>query len=310
MWDTVPAKLLVGVESADCEALLHYAAAEAVRRGCGIHLVHVASTAMLAPCALDDFALLDDEARSVSEAALAKAANRLREIMGDAEVSVSLELTHGSTVRSLVALSAYASLTVLQHRDARGDQGPGPLGVAERVAAGAHSPVVAVPQGWTAETRHGRVLVGVGDPTRAHDLVRAALEEAARRGARLVMVHAWTPDAACSSRAIAAESDRRHDALSALLGDLLVSEPDHLADHVVRVERAVEIGPAAGTLLRASHRADLVVVGRHHPLGVMPSLGTVTRELLSQAAVPVMVLDPLPRDALPGRPSMATAAIP
>ena len=46
MWDVKPRKVLVGIESDECEAALQYAVAEARRRGSGIHLAHVARPAL------------------------------------------------------------------------------------------------------------------------------------------------------------------------------------------------------------------------------------------------------------------------
>ena len=46
MWDMVPRKVLVALDSSPCEAALRFGVAEACRRGCGLHLVHVARMAL------------------------------------------------------------------------------------------------------------------------------------------------------------------------------------------------------------------------------------------------------------------------
>ena len=311
MWDSVPARILVAVESADCEAQLQYAAAEAVRRGCGIHLVHVARPALVESCALNDIALLEEKVRSDSDANLSRAARRLHDILGDSTLPISVELTHGLTVHALVSLSAHASLVVLQH-DRRGEPaGSARLSVSPRVCARAQCPVVTVPRGWLPEPEHRAVVVGVDDPHRTREVVRTAQEEAARRSARLLMVQAWTHEPGSSPQAVAAESERRHDLLSELLGELLVSETDHQADHVVRVDRVVTTGPPGDELLAASSEADLIVIGRHDdPHSVEPCVSATARELLSRSRVPVMVVDPLPRDPVTAGSSAATVAMP
>jgi nucleotide-binding universal stress UspA family protein len=97
MWDMVPLKILVAVDQVGGEAAIEYAAHDAVRRGCGVHVVHVAGPGWRAACALDDVVLLEDELRERGQAVLAAAATRTEHLLGalapdDDRLSVSTEL--------------------------------------------------------------------------------------------------------------------------------------------------------------------------------------------------------------------------
>src|SRR4029078_5011072 len=98
MWDMEPRKVLVGVETADCEAALRYAVEDAARRRCGIHLAHVAHPALAAGGARDESALVEGQLRHVDEMVLAAAQARVELLLRerapeDDELTVSTELT-------------------------------------------------------------------------------------------------------------------------------------------------------------------------------------------------------------------------
>ena len=186
MWDMEPRKILVAVDS-DCDSALQYAVAEALRRGCGIHVTRVDRPAIWSSYVLDEVSLVEGELRRPGASILAAAAARVEALLDqeapdDERLSVSTELTHGSVVGALQALSRHACLVVLQHH------GMGPAGetstlsVTAGLAAAAHCPVVAVPESWHRETDEvGTVVVGVEDPARDRVLLESALHEAARR---------------------------------------------------------------------------------------------------------------------------------
>jgi nucleotide-binding universal stress UspA family protein len=279
MWDMEPRKVLVAVDSVDCEAALEYAVAEATRRGCGIHLVHVARPVIGHSCALDDVCLIDDELRLAGHVELDAAAARAQALIDeqapdDDRLSVSTELTHGSVVAALQSLSEHAALLVMEHHG----MGPGgetaTLSVAAGVAAVAHCPVVAVPDDWRPSAHAGgSVVVGVEDPARDTILLQTARHEAVRRGAHLRVVRAPA-------------HDEQHPT------DVL-----HLEDADVPVDVVVEEGPPAEVLLRHAKSGELLVVGRHHRRHVVgASLGRTARALLRDSTVPVLVVDPVVGD--------------
>jgi nucleotide-binding universal stress UspA family protein len=195
MWDMEPRKVLVGVDSRSTEAALQYAVAEARRRGCGIHLVHVARP-VLATRSLDDIALVDGELRNPDQLLLASAAGRTQKLLDDVapdddRLSVSTELTHGSVVAALQSMSRRAGLLVLEHHG----MGPGgetpTLSVTAGLAAVAHCPMVAVPGTWRPSSgTSATVVVGVEHPDLDAAVIEAARHEADRRHARLELVQA------------------------------------------------------------------------------------------------------------------------
>jgi nucleotide-binding universal stress UspA family protein len=81
MWDMEPPKILVAVEHVGTDAALAYAVHDATRRGCGVHLVHVAGPALWAACAYDDVVLLEDELRHSGEVILASAVQRAERLL-------------------------------------------------------------------------------------------------------------------------------------------------------------------------------------------------------------------------------------
>jgi nucleotide-binding universal stress UspA family protein len=276
MWDMEPRKVLVAVDSVDCEAALQYAVTEARRRGCGIHLVHVARPALGHSCALDDVCLVEGELRLAGQVELEAAAARSQALIDeqapdDDRLSVSTELKHGSVVTALQSMSQHAAMLVMEHHG----MGPGgetaTLSVTAGVAAVAHCPVVAVPDGWRVGARaDGSVVVGVEDLERDTLVLHAALHEAARRHARLRVIRAPDLDARQPAEVL----------------DLQHSD--------VPVDVVVEAGSADQVLLRHAQNADLLVAGRHHRRHMVGApLGRTVRALLRDSLVPVLVVDPV-----------------
>lgn len=278
MWDMEPRKILVAVDSA-CDSALQYAVAEALRRGCGIHVARVDRPAIWSSYVLDEVSLVESELRRPGASLLAAAAARVEALLDqeapdDERLSVSTELIHGSVVAALQALSRHACLVVLEHH------GMGPAGetstlsVTAGLAAAAHCPVVAVPDSWHPETDDvGTVVVGVEDPARDRALLETALHEAARRGARLRIVRAPVDSGNRSTELI------------------------DLGEHDVPVDVVVQPGSAAQVLLEHAAHCDLVVAGRHHRKHVVGApLGRTVRELLRHSPVPVLVVDPVVGD--------------
>jgi nucleotide-binding universal stress UspA family protein len=233
-------------------------------------------------CALDDVCLVEDELRLVGHIELDAAAARAQDLIDerapdDDRLSVSTELTHGSVVAALQSLSRHAALLVMEHHG----MGPGgetsSLSVTAGVAAVAHCPVAAVPEGWRLGAHaDGSVVVGVEDPERDTLVLQAAFHEAARRGARLRVIRAPALDA-------------RHP-LDAL--DL-----EYLEDSDVPVDVVVEEGSAAEVLLQHATSGELLVVGRHHRRHAIGApLGRTARALLRDSLVPVLVVDPVAGD--------------
>ena len=245
-------------------------------------------------CALDDVCLVEDELRLAGRSELDAAAARAQALIdeqapGDDRLSVSTELTHGSVMAALQSLSQHAALLVMEHHGMGRDGETATFSATAAVAAAAHCPVVAVPEGWrpTAQS-DALVVVGVEDPARDTVLLQTAADEADRRGARLCVVRAPVDDA-------------RHPT------DVLHPEDVDLPVHLP-VDVVVEEGPAHEVLLRHAAGAGLLVVGRHHRRHVIGApLGRTARALLRNAAVPVLVVDPVKDGAVSKAASSAVS---
>jgi nucleotide-binding universal stress UspA family protein len=142
----------------------------------------------------------------------------------------------------------------------------------------------------------GPVVVGVDGTPEARIATAIAAWEAARREVSLRLVHAHRPPDLAGSR------ERIDDRLRALTKELRDGYPGLI------VETSVVSGGAAGTLVAASERASLVVVGTRARDGVRGHLaGSVAAQVATHASAPVIAVrtthawqaDP---DAFTGRP--------
>jgi nucleotide-binding universal stress UspA family protein len=308
MWDMSPRKVLVAVESAECDAALAYAAGEARRRQCGVHLVHVAPPVYGGGLArADSVRMLNGELHRIGTTLLADASVKLEHELIDDDLTVSTELCHGAVVPSLVTESVHACLVVLQHSGMGIEGHPPAMSVTNGVAARAHAPVVAVPVGWQpGAARVPVVTVGVEDVETSAEVVRVALETAARANARIRLVHAdGDPD---GHGFVDVEAARRlHAELSDSFAGIVSAHPD------VPVEIVVSQDEPAEALVMLASESDLLVVGRRHPrLPLVSHLGPVARTVLRWSPVPVLVVDPVAPEPLHGAeaPDLASAAIP
>ena len=116
MWDMVPRKVLVGIETADCLPALSLAAEEAVRRGCGVHLVHVLPRPTPATRTSTSSSWWPASCSGQVRLSSGEPRGRCSDMLPD-DLVVSTELRHGTVFSCLVEASAHACLLVLQHRD-------------------------------------------------------------------------------------------------------------------------------------------------------------------------------------------------
>ena len=293
MTEQNPNPVLVAVGTDGMDAALAYAAAEATRLGCGLHLLHVVHVLPQSPEMVS--ADVTDYER-VGRQSLNSALRLARDLIGD-DMKVTGDLVFGGVVPEIVEAAATARMVVLQHRDLSRLRRVVTRSVASGVAAHARVPVVSVPESWS--TGHERetsptVTVGVDVAESAGEILRIAVDAARARGATLHVLHTWSfptaYDDVVMTRVDADEWAPRATAevQAALdgLGDLVSGLP-------VRIE-AKHMKPAEA-LIRASHDADLVVIGRHDPLTPLGShLGPVARAVLAGAECPVLLADPRP----------------
>jgi nucleotide-binding universal stress UspA family protein len=147
-------------------------------------------------------------------------------------------------------------------------------------------PVVIVPEAERPLT--GRVVAGVRRSETSRNALRWAADEAQRRLAQLVVVHAWqlhlasAKDLLQPTRAIPAQRDAAHDRLQAWVHSVLGS---------VDAEVNTTHGGPLDALLRLSADADLIVLGRSTHSGFSRVLhGAVGADLSGLAPCPIALI--------------------
>jgi nucleotide-binding universal stress UspA family protein len=276
----------------DCDAALDFAAAEAMRRQCTVHLVYALHPTWLGPSDAVDLRLVDGELRRVGVEFLQDCQRRVEQATQHS-LTVSTEIVHGAVVPSLNELSQHAALVVLQHHRMGMTQKVPTMSITNGVAARAHCPVVAVPDTWRESGDHPAVVaVGVEDAKSSTAVLTAAFEEARRLGAGIEIVRAWFYSAAFDGEVFAGqagvlESEEVRKAVHEDFDSVIERYPDVASDVLVTHGRPADV------LVERSHHARLLVVGRHQPaLPFGSHLGPVTRGVLGHASCPVMVVDP------------------
>lgn len=138
----------------------------------------------------------------------------------------------------------------------------------------------------------GGVLVGDDGSAGAAAAVRAAAEEAARRGVTLHVLRAWSMTNAVRP------ADVPHGIVPSMLefeAATLAAEQERvmklLADTTVDVQAHVVHAPAAKALIAAAATADLLVVGTRGQGGFKHLLlGSVAEQCIRHAAADVLVV--------------------
>ena len=191
MTEQNPKPIIVAVGHDPIDAALRFAAGEAERAGCGLHLVHVVHLIAQGP----EMALVaETDLERAGRQALNVAVERARDLVS-ADVRVTCEARVGGVVPTLVELAAHARMVVLEHRDLSRMKRVVTRSVSSGVAAHARVPVVSVPSQWSPPPIDGglpTVTVGVDVPERAGRVLSAAAAEAKSRGALLHVVHTWS----------------------------------------------------------------------------------------------------------------------
>ncbi|MGW7587161.1 universal stress protein [Kitasatospora sp. NPDC054768] len=276
--------VLAGVDgSPQSAAAAHWAAAEAVRRGASLRLVHAW------PWLTDgvsSFADADDLPEAVRRT-LAEAAEDIRGLHPD--LAVETDAVLDAPVDGLLAAAAEAELLVLGSRGRGGFTGLLLGSVSMSVAGRSTVPLVVVRE--EGEATAGEVVVGVDAHTPETEVLDFAFREAALRGARVRAVHGWElpPVFGYAGGAVPAAELAQLEALEAKLLSLALAGPREQHPEVEVVED-VQIG-AARALVEVSAGAALVVVGRgRRPVEFGPRLGRVAHAVLHHAEAPVAVV--------------------
>ncbi len=273
------------------EAALAFAADEAVRAGCGIHLLHVAPAFVHGS---DGILVASPEVQERGRHVLNEALDVARRLVPPGTTLTS-ELGVGPVVEWVGEATREARMVVVEHRDLSHVHRLVSRSVTNGLGARLRVPVVAVPSTWSPSRAPGQdpqVTVGVDVPVRAEQVLRTAVAEAAGRGASLRALHAWRLVARYDGSATTQEqvrelTERAADEIRHALG------PAGVEALGVRAVVETRRGSPAEVLVEASGTADLLVVGRHDPLVPLGShLGPVARGVLREARCPVLLVDP------------------
>ncbi len=286
--------IVVGVGPEEVESALAFAAEEAIRARCGLHLVHAVHVSPPGP---ENALLTAVDVEKWGREVLDLAVKRAEDLVVGA-VPVTHELHRGAPVHVLVEAGRSARMVVLEHRHLSRLSRIVNRTVAGGVAARLPVPVVAVPSGWTPTDGPKVVVAGVDVPERSDEVLRTAVAEAHARDASLKVVHAWSwpaydPDATSYGDEHKRWADRSRAEVRAAL--------DRLGNESVAMEADVEVHPGRviEAILGASQGADLLVIGRHDPLVPVGShIGPVARAVLREAACPVLLANPSPHRAV------------
>ncbi|MFJ6347866.1 MULTISPECIES: universal stress protein [unclassified Streptomyces] len=262
--------VVVGVDGSTMSlAAVEAAAASAVRRGAELRVVH--AEVPIKP----RLAVPDPASRTLVQEAVSHA----RAV--EPGLVVNGAVVTGDVGHVLEAESRSAELIVVASRGTGGLAnlmlGSTPVSLAAR----GHCPVMTVREPHRASAGDGPVVLGIDGSPDSDEAADVAFAEAAQRRTELVAVHAWQPDEAAPGTA--RESAER------LLGQATAGRADAYPD--VTVRREPVDAAARDALLRASERAQLLVVGSRGRGGLAGLLlGSVSQAVMTHAHCPVVTV--------------------
>lgn len=287
--------IVVAVDPARAhDAALEFAVGQARRRDGRIHLVVVMHPDVAGPRQMTELRLAGTELVQVAHEALFHCERYIAHWSDG--VTVTTEVMHGQVVPSLVAVASEAETLVLGHHRMTSSHHLPARSVTHAVAARTTCPVYAVPDAWHELRDHPEpVLAAIEDEAAGGGVAAAAFAEARLSGSAVRVVRAWCyPDLDTDEESLlhgtgAEVSEALRRATANGLSDLVSLHRD-VPCHVDVVH-----GPAAYSLIEASHHGRLLFIGRHRPAHHWgPQLGPVTRSVLGHAHCPVVVVDPHP----------------
>jgi nucleotide-binding universal stress UspA family protein len=285
--------ILVAVDGSESAlGAARWAAAQAVRRGCGLRIVHAYDWPLphYVPAVVDP-AVLHDAVQSTANTTLATAVTAVAEAAP--ELPVEAEIVRGPAVTALLRLSRQAELLVLGSRGLGGFTGLLVGSVAVELVAHGGCPVVVVRGDPPA--LEAPVVVGVDGSPASETAIALAFDQAASRGCDLIAVHAWTdtviPYGPGSGYAQTLNWPALTEQAENVLADSLAEWHEKYPG--VTVHRVVARDRPAGALLNAARDAQLLVVGSRGRGGFTGlTLGSVSQALIHHAPCPVLVARP------------------
>lgn len=287
-----PRGVIVGVDgSPPSNAAINWAAREAALHKVPLTLVHVLqSPAMIGwtdPLALPGYAQWHEtrghdvlqEATQLADVAAADVGS----------VDIESQLLTGPAIPTLIDLTKDAHMMVVGRRGLKA-VGRILLGsVSSALVHHAHCPVAVIHDGGLPAVAPATapVVVGIDGSPASEKAVAIAFDEASRRGADLVAVHAWSDAGVLDFPGF--DFAPFQQAAREVLAERLAGWQERYPD--VRVERVVAFDRPAPQLLLQSQRAQLVVVGSHGRGGFAGMLlGSVSSAVVNSVKVPVVVV--------------------
>ncbi|MFI5911797.1 universal stress protein [Dactylosporangium sp. NPDC051541] len=265
--------------SPEAGCALEWAAAEAERAGCRLHVVHAYQVGWPAGYFEQPTAHAVAETGRRADRLVAQAAAGVRDRHPGLDVTAAA--VHDAAGPALILTGTPDTrLIAVGNRGAGGLAGLLLGSVSRTVAAHSYVPV-AVVRGPTGGT--GPVVVGTDGSPAADAALEFAFAAAAARNAPLVAIRAYVPPARSVLGADGLEVAER-TALEASLHGWRDKYPD------VRVTAALGVGSAAPILMNRSRGAQLVVIGsrgRGTVTGLV--LGSTGQHLMHRAGCPVVV---------------------
>ena len=272
---------------------LAVAAREAAMRGAPLTIVHAYNwlppVDLTASVATVPAAESEEAARESAEQLAKETGERMRSAAPGRRVEA--EAVSGHAAKVLAAASRCAELLVVGSRGRGGFPGLRLGSVSLRVLTDACCPVLVVP--GPDRPARDRVVAAVDIDEPCEAVLEFAFNEAARRGAELLVDHVWDEpwiatygedtDVTAEIKAVEADSAQR---LDSQVRSWHAKFPD------VSVVQRVGTGPAATVLVEASDTADLVVLGgrRHGDGRHGMKLGPVATTVLHHSECPVALV--------------------
>lgn len=261
--------LVVALPDGEDEALLRFGAREALQHGCGVHLVHAHPG--------------DDRARA--ERVLASAVARTEVVAGPG-VPVTGTTVVGPPVASVLRAAGDTRGVLVRQRDFLHLR----HALEDDDHEGGRLPITCVPTRWSPVHDDDRpVLVGVGAPDAAEDLIGRALEVAQAHHTSLRILHAWhfpqPHDAVIEARVGPQWSDSVRTAI-----DRALARCRRHARAPVPADVVVRHGHPAEVLVEAARRAQVLVLERDRSRDGRVCIGRTTRAALHECPCPVLLL--------------------
>ena len=232
-----------------------------------------------------------------TEAILAQAHNRvdtqaLLVLREEPNVRLNTHIRRGDPYDELVELTRHDTLLIVGTSQRHGVHLRYGWSLGARLAAGAHGPVVIVPEGTAARERSG-VFVGVDGTHTGNLALDFAAREASRQGETLHIVHAWTEPLAWHEGAVPDDDlvESLEIAHQSVLDEtvtlLRASHPSlNFTPHLLRQDPAL-------ALLQLAESAALLVVGTRQRHGLTRAwMGSVSHAVILDIVCPTAVIAP------------------